>query len=153
MIIPDSNVLLYATDKNSPDHKPAAAWWQKTLYGGNEVGLCAVVAFAFVRIATNRNVFRNPLSVKDACSRVTNWLEFPNVVWIDSISSDFAVASKLLAAAGTGANLVTDAQIAAIAIRTGGEIHSCDQDFSRFTGIKWSDPLQESPSILHQPIK
>jgi toxin-antitoxin system PIN domain toxin len=142
MLIPDANILLYATDKDSPDHKPALAWWQKTLSSGAEVGLCSVVAFAFVRIATNRNVFRNPLPVKDACSRVANWLEFPNVVWLDSISEDFAVAAKLLSSAGTGANLVTDAQIAAIALRTGGEICSCDQDFSRFKGIKWSDPLK-----------
>jgi len=141
VVLPDANLLLYATDKDCPDHKAAAAWWRRTLNGVEEVGLCSVVAFAFVRLSTNRKVFRQPLGVKDACARVTNWLEFPNVVWLDAEAEDFAAATKLLMAAGTGANLVTDAQIAAIALRTGASIRSCDHDFARFPGIDWSDPL------------
>lgn len=141
MIVPDANLLLYATDKDCPDHEKAFAWWRDMLQGDEEIGLCAVVAFAFVRLATNREVFRQPLSVADACTRVNNWLEFPNVVWLDSEKEDFKSATKLLSAAGTGANLVTDAQIAAIALRTNGSIRSCDHDFARFPGIDWSDPL------------
>lgn len=141
MLIPDANLLLYATDKQCPDHKAAAAWWHEALQGDEEIGLCAVVAFAFVRLASNRKVFRQPLDVKDACARVANWLEFPHVVWLDAHAEDFATAAKLLRAAGTGANLVTDAQIAAIALRTGASIRSCDHDFARFPGVDWSDPL------------
>jgi len=141
VVIPDANLLLYATDKECPDHKAALAWWHKTLHGEEEIGLCAVVAFAFIRLATNRKVFRQPLGVEDACARVANWLEFPNVVWLDATAEDFAAATELLGRAGTGANLVTDAQIAAIARRTGGSIRSCDHDFARFRGIDWSDPL------------
>ncbi|MBU3664751.1 MAG: type II toxin-antitoxin system VapC family toxin [Chthoniobacterales bacterium] len=141
MVIPDANILLCATDTECPDHEAAAAWWRDTLQGDEEVGLCAVVAFAFIRLATNRKVFRRPLSVKDAGARVANWLEFPNVVWLDAHAEDFTTAAELLLHAGTGANLVTDAQIAAIALRTGGSIRSCDHDFSRFRGVDWSDPL------------
>ncbi len=141
MVIPDANLLLYATDKECPDHKAAAVWWRRTLQGDEEIGLCSVVAFAFVRLSTNRKVFRQPLSVQDACARVSNWLEFPNVVWLDAEAGDFEAAVKLLLKAGTGANLVTDAQIAAIAQRTGGSVRSCDHDFARFPGIDWSDPL------------
>lgn len=141
MVIPDANLLLYATDKECPDHKKAAAWWHGRLHGEEEIGLCAAVAFAFVRLATNRKVFRQPLAVKDACARVANWLEFPNVVWLEAQAEDFAAAAKLLHAAGTGANLVTDAQIAAIALRTGATVHSYDHDFARFPGVDWSDPL------------
>jgi toxin-antitoxin system PIN domain toxin len=141
MIIPDANLLLYAVDKDCPDHRQASVWWRKALEGREEIGLCAVVAFAFIRLATNRKVFRQPLTVKDACARVANWLEFPNVVWLDAQREDLAAADRLLQAAGTGANLVTDAQIAAIAIRVGGSVRSCDNDFDRFPGIDWSDPL------------
>ena len=141
MVIPDANLLLYATDSECPDHEAATAWWQQTLHSDEDIGLCAAVAFAFVRLATNRKVFRRPLGVKDACARVTNWLEFPNVIWLDVEAGDFAAAAKLLHTAGTGANLVTDAQIAAIALRTGASIRSCDHDFARFPGVDWSDPL------------
>ena len=142
MIIPDANLLVYSVDKESSDHTASAAWWREILHSREEVGLCAVVAFAFIRLTTNRKVFLRPLTVKDACARVTNWLEFPNVVWLDTQLEDFAVAERLLqAAGGAGANLVTDAQIAAIATRVGGCVHSCDQDFGRFPGIDWVNPL------------
>lgn len=141
MILPDVNLLLYATDTECADHAAAAAWWRETLRGNEEVGLCAVVAFAFVRLATNRKVFRHPLAVENACARVANWLEFPNVRWLEAEADDFAVAAQLLRGAGTGANLVTDAQIAAIALRTGASIRSCDHDFARFPDLDWSDPL------------
>jgi predicted nucleic acid-binding protein len=80
--------------------------------------------------------------VKDACARVANWLEFPNVVWLDSTAEDFAKAARLLEIVGTGGNLATDAQIAAIARRVDGSIHSCDHDYARFPEIQWSDPLR-----------
>lgn len=142
MAIPDANILLYATDQNCADHGTALAWWTKTLQGGDVVGLCAVVAFAYLRLSTNRRVFLQPLSVEDACARVENWLAFPNVAWLDATAEDFAAAARLLEAAGTGGNLATDAQIAAIARRVGGTIASCDQDFARFSGIDWRDPLR-----------
>jgi predicted nucleic acid-binding protein len=47
----------------------------------------------------------------------------------------------LHAAGSAGSNLVTDAQIAAIALRVGGTVYSCDHDFSRFPGIDWTNPL------------
>lgn len=143
MVIPDANILLYATDQSFADHEAAFEWWSQTLQGGEEIGLCAVVAFAFVRLSTNRRVFLQPLSVKDSCARVENWLKFPNVTWLDATLEDFAIASQLLETAGTGGNLTTDAQIAAIAMRLSASVISCDHDFSRFSGIPWSNPLQK----------
>ena len=47
-----------------------------------------------------------------------------------------------LRAGSAGSNLVTDAQIAAIASRTGGSVYSCDHDFGRFPRIDWTNPLE-----------
>jgi hypothetical protein len=35
----------------------------------------------------------------------------------------------------------TDAHIAALAIEYQAEVHSNDNDFSRFAGLRWRDPL------------
>lgn len=85
--------------------------------------------------------FPNPLSVEAAFEHVENWLSFPSVSWIDSSKEDIAAASRLLTVAGTGGNLVTDAQIAAIALRLGATIHTADTDFGRFPKVRWKNPL------------
>jgi predicted nucleic acid-binding protein len=38
-------------------------------------------------------------------------------------------------------NLVNDAHLAALAIEHGAELNSCDSDFSRFSGLRWVNPL------------
>ena len=48
-----------------------------------------------------------------------------------------------LVAAGVGANLVTDAHIATLAMEYQAEVHSNDSDFGRFPGLRWRNPLQE----------
>ena len=52
------------------------------------------------------------------------------------------VALRLLERVGTGANLTTNAQLAAYAVEFGGTIHSNDADFGRFAGVPWEDPLR-----------
>ncbi|MFI5009541.1 MAG: PIN domain-containing protein [Solirubrobacterales bacterium] len=38
-------------------------------------------------------------------------------------------------------NLVTDAQLAALAIEHGVTLHSNDTDFARFPQLRWTNPL------------
>ena len=38
--------------------------------------------------------------------------------------------------------LLTDAHIAALAIDNQAVVHSNDSDFSRFAGLRWSNPLR-----------
>lgn len=141
MILPDANLLLHALNSDSVGHASARRWWQGLLEGGNEVGLCSVVAFAFVRISTHRMAFARPLSVEAAFDHLENWLSFPSVSWIDSSKEDITVARGLLQKAGTGGNLVTDAQIAAISLRLGATVHTADMDFARFAKVRWKNPL------------
>jgi predicted nucleic acid-binding protein len=53
-----------------------------------------------------------------------------------------AVLRELLAPLGCAGNLVSDAHLAALAIEHGAELCSCDPDFSRFSGVRWTDPLR-----------
>lgn len=141
MILPDANLLLFAVNSESPDHKRAVIWWKRIVGGTEPVGLLPVVIFAFVRLSTNRKVFPNPLSVADAFAYIENWLQFPAVSLIESQEADLPVAKQLLVSAGTGANLVTDAQIAAAALRLKATVHTADTDFSRFPSVNWLNPL------------
>jgi len=41
----------------------------------------------------------------------------------------------------TGGNLTSDAHLAALALEHDAELCSADADYSRFPGIRWSNPL------------
>lgn len=141
MILPDVNLLLYTINADSPDHEAAYEWWKDLLHSGKPVGLYSGVAFAFVRLSTNRRVFTNPLRLEEAYAYLQNWLDFSTVSWVEASLEDLRVSENLLREAGTGGNLVSDAQIAATAIRLKGTVASADTDFGRFSNVKWENPL------------
>jgi uncharacterized protein len=141
MIVPDANLLLYAYDAASPFHRAAARWWEKLLSGVEPVGLCPVVVFAFLRLATHPKVFDRPMTVAEAKKHIASWLARPNARLLVAGPDHITSVCALLAKAGTAGSLVTDAQIAALALEYGATVHTADTDFSRFAGIEWKNPL------------
>jgi len=142
VIVPDLNMLLYAEIDAYPVHPAARRWWEDALNGERQVGLPPVCLFGFLRLATNRRVFTEPLSVNDAIAKVGGWLERPNVTVLVPGQSHLETALRFLRRLGTAANLTTDVQIAAHAVEVNGEVHSNDGDFARFEGLRWVNPLQ-----------
>jgi predicted nucleic acid-binding protein len=53
VILVDANLLIYAVNKDLPQHKRARAWLEASLSGAGEVGLPWVSLLAFLRICTN----------------------------------------------------------------------------------------------------
>lgn len=141
MILPDINLLLYAYDASSPFHGRAVAWCERIMTGPSPVILLPAVLFGFIRISTHPRVFREPLPVDEAAACVRSWLARRHVSLHEMLSEDVEKALALLEAAGTGANLTTDAQIAAVAIRLDAEVHTADLDFGRFRGVRFVNPL------------
>ena len=141
MIVPDVNLLLYAYDANSRFHAAAAAWWRACLSGSEPVGLLSVVVFGFVRISTSARVFENPLTPGEAAGHIRAWLAQPIVQVLEPRDTHIDRVLSLLESLGTGANLVTDAQIAALVIESDAVLHTADADFLRVSGLRWFNPL------------
>ncbi|MES2997334.1 MAG: TA system VapC family ribonuclease toxin [Verrucomicrobiota bacterium] len=141
MIVPDINLLIYACDASSPFHQKAAAWLEGVFNAQVPVIFVPPVVFGFVRIATHPRVFSFPLAVPEAAAHVRSWLERKSVRMIDLLPEDVDSALALLEAAGTAGNLTTDAQIAAVALRLDGVVHTADLDFGRFPGLRYVNPL------------
>jgi uncharacterized protein len=139
MILPDANLLLYAYDRTSPFQARAAAWWKECMEGDDPVGIAPVTAFAFVRIATNPRVFSSPMSAQEAIEHITQWLDVPIVRFVEAVYP--ARVFDLVKEIGTAGNLVSDAQLAAIALEEGGIVHTADHDFRRFKGLRCVYPL------------
>jgi len=141
MIVPDVNLLLYAYDSDSPFHAKAAAWWQGCLSGTEPVGLAHVVVFGFMRIGTNSRVFHNPMTPFEAAEHIRSWQAQSMVQLLEPRADHVAQVLKLLETLGTAGNLVTDAQLAALALENEGVLHTGDADFLRFRGLRWFNPI------------
>ena len=146
MIIPDINLLLYAHDSSSSFHAKAAGWWQSCLSGTEPVGLLHVVTFGFVRIATNPRAFVNPMTAAEAAGHVRSWLEQPPVQVLDAGPDHIRHALELLETLGTAGNLVSDVQMAALALDHDAVLHTADTDFMRFPGLRWFNPITATGS-------
>lgn len=143
MIVPDINLLLYASITGFAEHQSARRWWEEALNSEQEVGLAAPALFGFIRIATNPRIFTTPMSVDKAMGSVQEWLERPQVRFLLPGPRHLEVAFRLLRELGTAGNLTTDVQLAALAIEHQGTLHSNDTDFGRFPGLRWVNPLRE----------
>jgi hypothetical protein len=141
MIVPDVNLLLYAYDATSPFHSKAAVWWRACLSGNEPIGLAPIVIFGFLRVGTSARAFRNPLSASEAIAHIRSWLRQPPVQVLNSSSDHAEHVLQLLENIGTAGNLVTDAQIAALAIEHEAIVHTSDADFLRFPGLRWFNPI------------
>lgn len=141
MIVPDVNLLVYAVFDGYPLHARARSWLERSLSGSEPVALTAPAVFGFVRLGTSARIHERPLSLHDAAGYVHEWLDRPQVRFLTPGPSHVSLALGLLEQVGTGANLTTDAQLAAYALEFGGAIHSNDTDFGRFQGVRWVNPL------------
>lgn len=141
MIIPDVNLLLYAEIDAYPQHEAARGWWEDALSGELRVALPAISIFGFLRIATSRRIFEEPLSLPEALGRVETWLGRSHVMFLGPGPRHLELAFELLRGLGTGGNLTTDVQLAAYAIENQAKLCSTDLDFGRFEGLRWTNPL------------
>ncbi len=141
MIVPDVNVLVHAYNSESRVHAAARAWWESLLNGSRPVGLPWVTILGFIRVATHPRVLERPLSPQAACAPARAWLERPLVAILHPGERHAEILFGLLDRLGTGGNLTTDAHLAALCIEHQAELHSTDADFSRFSGLRWKNPL------------
>ena len=141
MILVDANLLLYAYDSTSPSHAGAKAWLEATLSGDEEVRISLTSALAFIRIATNPSVFRQPMSVATAVGIVAEWLDRPGVSLALPAVGHWTRLAKLATDGQARGPLVTDAHLAVLAQEHGAVLCTTDRDFARFAGLRTHNPL------------
>lgn len=141
-MIVDANVLIYARNAADPNHHAARAWLERALNGETRVGLPWQTLGAFMRIVTNPRAFPDPLGVDEAWMQVEEWLDAPRA-WVPQPTPAYrSVLGRLVRTHHVRGPLVTDAQLAALAIDHGVELVSTDADFARFSDLRWIDPLR-----------
>lgn len=137
----DANVLLYATNRHDPRRDAMAAWLRSALNGATRVGLPWQTLAAFLRISTNPRAAQRPLTPEEACERVRGWMSAP-AAWIPVATDRHGdVLMDLVRRHRLAGPIISDAQLAALAIEHGVPVCSTDGDFARFPEITWLNPL------------
>lgn len=141
MILVDVNILVYARNTAAKEHSVAVEWLDRQLNDLGPVALPWASLLGFLRIATNPRAFPQSLTVAEAWDQATSWLS-AEPAWIPQPTERHAdVLGTLLAQPGVHGNLVPDAHLAALAIEHGLTLCSSDEDFARFKGLRWINPL------------
>lgn len=141
MILVDANLLIYAINRDAPQHRRARRWWEEALSGTERVGLAWIVVLAFLRVTTRPGIMARPLGVESATGYIEEWLQQPVVEAVVPGAAHWRILHNLLLSAGTLGNLTSDAHLAALALEHGAGICSADYDFRRFHGIVHRNPI------------
>ena len=142
MILPDINLLVYAYNSDAPDHGQARSWGEACLSETKSVGLPWVVMLGYLRLMTGRSVLVDPLPPEEALHHLRSWLERPQAEILHPGPRHLDLLDALVTEAGAAGRLTTDIHLAALAIEHQAELHSNDSDFSRFSGLRWVNPLK-----------
>ena len=144
MILIDANLLLYAYHPQADQHEASRAWLESILSGTELVRFAWLTLWAFLRISTNPRAFERPLTMTEAETVVKTWLSQPHVGILDPGDRHWDILRGLMRKGQTIGPLIMDAVLASIALEHGAILHTTDRDFSRFPGLKWTNPLAQT---------
>ncbi len=139
-VLVDANILLYAYDSSNENHPVARHWLEAEISSGRPIRLALVTLLAFVRIASARHIFKQPLSAGEACAIVDSWLETPNVRTLHPGPHTWRHLGAVCTDADARGPLVMDAHLASLALEHGAVIATTDRDFRRFA-VRTTNPL------------
>jgi hypothetical protein len=141
VILVDANLLLYAYHPRAPQHEKSRAWLEAALSAPELVRFAWLTLWAFLRIATNTRAFDRPLSTSEAEAAISSWLARPAAGILEPGERHWDILRELVRDGQTTGPLVMDAVLAAIAIEHGATLFTTDRDFSRFSALRWTNPL------------
>jgi len=145
MMLVDTNLLVYATFADAPEHARARGWLEARLAEGEgTVALCWPVVYAFLRLITSSRVFGpHAVSVRDGWAVASSYLKQPAVRLVTAGAAHVAIAAELTETPGLRSDDVADVEIAALAIEHGLVLASHDHGFRRFSRLRVVDPLTD----------
>ena len=83
------------------------------------------------------------LSATEAEAVISSWLTQPVVGILEPGERHWDILRGLVRDSQATGPLVMDVVLAAIALEHGATVCTTDRDFSRFSGLRWTNPLDE----------
>ncbi len=146
MTLVDTNLLVYATFADAPEHESVRSWLEGRLgEGEGTVALCWPVVYALVRLITSPRVFgERAVTVREGWGVAAAYLQQPAVRLVTDGTGHAAIATELARTPGLRSDDVPDIEIAALAIEHGLVLATHDHGFRRFSGLRCFDPLTDT---------
>ena len=143
MFVVDTNILLYAADRDAPEHAACRDFVLRWRSGTSPWYLTWGILYEFLRVATHRNVFRKPLVLSDAWNFIQAVLASPSVsILAETERHDRAASEVFGRVSGITGNLVFDAHTAILMKEHGIKtIYTRDSDFHRFPFLEVVNPI------------
>lgn len=138
----DVNVLLYASDADSPLHHRASAFLRQCVSGREVFCLAWVSLMSYLRMATHPAIFSRPLAHEEAARNVEALLAVPHCRVISEEEGFWDRYREVTQDVPTRGNLVPDAHLAALLSQHGVvTLYTHDRDFRKFGFLDVRDPL------------
>ena len=138
----DVNVLVYASDQESPFHAAAATFLRERAEDPDIFCLTWPVIMGYLRLVTHPRLFESPLAPRAAVDNIAALLGLPRCRVVSEPENFLGVYRDISVEVAARGNLVPDAHVAALArahgIRT---IYSHDRDFRKFPFLRVIDPV------------
>lgn len=132
MLCVDVNVLVDSFRPDAPEHARVRAWLDDARQGAQRVILLPEVASAFVRIVTNRRIWRIPSPAADALAFVDAVRRSPAVDVRHASPRQWDLMAELVSDLGLAGDDIPDAYLAAAASDLGCTLVTSDRGFARF---------------------
>jgi toxin-antitoxin system PIN domain toxin len=131
---PDINILLAASRTDHVHHQPALGWLRATATrcaSGESIEILPMVGAGFLRLATNRRVFAEPMPVAAALAFIESVLTVPGAT-VPAIGSEWPLFRGLIAEHGLTGNEIPDAWVAAVVKSLGLHLVTFDRGFRKW---------------------
>ena len=142
MIAVDTNILVYVHRQDSPWHEAAYRRLAELAESRAAWAIPWPCLHEFLAIVTHPRIYNPPSPLATALAQVEAWLEAPGLALLAETESYWPELRGTLVAGQVAGPQVHDARIATLCRLHGvDELWTSDRDFSRFPGLKTTNPL------------
>jgi uncharacterized protein len=151
MFVIDTNILLYAANRDCPEHQPCLDLLERSRAQAGAWYATWGILYGFVRIITHPRVLPRPWQTRSAWGFIEALLVCPAFSILVETDRHADVIGEIVSQIpGLAGNIVSDLHVAALMREHGiGTIYTRDVDFHRFPFLKVIDPIngEKRPQI------
>ena len=149
MLSLDTNILLYAQNRDCPEHKPARAFINKCTER-DDVAICELVLVELYQLLRSSAVLTNPLDADEAATVCMTWRNNPRWALIENapiLEKVWHIARR----PGIARRAVSDARIA-LTLRHHGVTEFATRNTADFQGFGFThliNPIDNTEQAVH----